>query len=85
MELRLPHPGFNRAVGTFAPYHVSPDGRLVDEETWRSSTWLPTDADQQHVRSLMTGVFERGQMAGWIAPPASGINQKPVDYDYVRV
>jgi benzoyl-CoA 2,3-dioxygenase component B len=85
MELRLPHPGFNRAVGQFAPYHVSPDGRLVDEETWRSSRWLPTEVDQQHVRSLMRGVFERGQMAGWIAPPASGINQKPTDYDYVRV
>jgi hypothetical protein len=24
-------------------------------------------------------------MASWIAPPATGINQKPVDYAYVEV
>jgi len=24
-------------------------------------------------------------MAGWIAAPATGINQKPVDYAYVEV
>ena len=28
-QLRLPHVGFNRAVGTFRDRHVSPDGRLV--------------------------------------------------------
>jgi benzoyl-CoA 2,3-dioxygenase component B len=26
-----------------------------------------------------------GRMASWIAPPASGIHQQPVDYEYVRV
>jgi benzoyl-CoA 2,3-dioxygenase component B len=46
---------------------------------------LPTDADKEHVKSLMVGVKERGVMAGWIAPPATGINQKPVDYEYVQV
>ena len=33
----------------------------------------------------MHGVTEPGRMAGWIAPPATGINQKPVDYAYVEV
>ena len=28
---------------------------------------------------------EPGRMANWIAPPAQGINTKPVDYDYVRL
>ena len=46
--------------------------------------WLPTDADRAHVESLMRGVTEPGKMAGWIAPPATGIHAKPVDYDYVR-
>jgi benzoyl-CoA 2,3-dioxygenase component B len=31
----------------------------------------------------MHGVFERGKMAGWIAPPEHGINAKPVDFEYV--
>ena len=31
LELRLPHVGFNRAVGAFRDHHVSPDGRLVDD------------------------------------------------------
>src|SRR5436190_22673529 len=48
-ELRLPHVGFNRAVGTFAPSNVSPDGRVVSTEEWgdRSSEWLPTAEDQR--------------------------------------
>jgi benzoyl-CoA 2,3-dioxygenase component B len=33
----------------------------------------------------MQGVTEPGRMAGWIAAPATGINQKPVDYAYVEV
>jgi benzoyl-CoA 2,3-dioxygenase component B len=37
-----------------------------------------------YVRSLMIPVHEPGRMASWIAPPATGIHQKPVDYDYVR-
>jgi benzoyl-CoA 2,3-dioxygenase component B len=30
-------------------------------------------------------VRERGKMAGWIAAPAAGINNKPLDFEYVRV
>ena len=86
MELRLPHIGFNRAVGAFRDHHVSPDGRLVTAEEWAASvpSWLPTDDDRAHVESLMVGVTEPGRMAGWVAPPATGIHAKPVDYEYVR-
>ena len=85
-ELRLPHSGFNRHVGEFAAHHVSPDGRLVNEQEWEAGlpSWLPTDEDRAHVESLMTAVTERGKMAGWIAAPATGIHAKPVDYEYVR-
>jgi benzoyl-CoA 2,3-dioxygenase component B len=87
LELRLPHSAFNRAVGGFASHHVSPDGRVVTDGEWAAevATWLPTDDDRAHVESLMTGVAEAGRMAGWIAPPSTGIHQKPVDYAYVRV
>ena len=87
VELRLPDIGFHRQVGTFAGHHVSPDGRLIDDAEWHTNVldWLPSDADKEHVKSLMVGVTEPGRMAGWIAPPTTGINQKPVDYEYVRV
>ena len=86
-ELRLPHVGFHRAVGEFVGAHVSPDGRLVSGEEWESnrSTWLPTDGDQEFVESLMKPVRDPGKMAGWVAPPASGLHGKPVDYEYVKL
>ena len=47
--------------------------------------WIPSDADREHVKSLQVGVTEPGKMAGWVAPPSQGINQKPVDFEYVRL
>jgi benzoyl-CoA 2,3-dioxygenase component B len=32
----------------------------------------------------MGGVVDPGRFAGWIAPPATGIDGLPVDFDYVR-
>ena len=85
-ELRLPHRGFNRKLGVFAGTHVAPDGRVLPADQWRgrAAEWLPTDADREYVASLMVPVVEPGKMANWIAPPATGINDKPVDYEYVR-
>ena len=85
-RLRLPHTGFHRAVGEFAGSHLSPDGTVLDRAGWeaRRDEWLPTEADRDHVRSLMRPVTEPGRMAGWIAAPASGIHARPVDFAYVR-
>ena len=86
-QLTLPHVGFHRQVGTFRDHHISPDGQKLSPEEWAANedAWLPTDSDKAHVKSLMVGVTEPGKMASWIAPPSAGINQKPVDYDYVRL
>ncbi len=87
VELRLPHIGFHRRVGAFASHHVSPDGRLLDAAAWEQlqPSVLPTDHDRAHVASLMVPVSQPGQFAGWLAPPATGINTKPVDFEYVRI
>jgi benzoyl-CoA 2,3-dioxygenase component B len=87
LQLVLPHVGFNRAVGELAACRIDPDGRILTEEAWSGGVrdWLPTDDDRVFVESLMMGVTDPGQMAGWIAPPATGIHQKPVDFDYVRL
>ena len=86
-ELTLPHLGFNRAVGTFAGRRVSPDGRLLTEEQWAANvdSWLPSRADRDHVESLMVGITEPGKMAGWLAPPSTGIHAKPIDFEYVKL
>jgi benzoyl-CoA 2,3-dioxygenase component B len=85
VRFALPHPAFNRAVGVNAGRHVTPDGQLVDAATWEKarSSWLPTAQDLAFVRSLMRPVYERGKIAGWLAPPRNGINGKPFDYEYV--
>ncbi|MGB5758534.1 MAG: benzoyl-CoA 2,3-epoxidase subunit BoxB [Acidimicrobiales bacterium] len=86
-ELRLPHVGFHRQVGAFREHHVSPDGRLLDDDEWAAAEglWLPSDDERAHVGSLMQPVLEPNKVAGWIAPPSQGINARPVDYDYVRL
>ncbi len=87
VQLALPHRGFHRAIGCFAEAKVSPDGRVISEAEWdaRHREWLPTAEDQAFVQSLMRPVVEPGKFANWIAPPARGINGKPVDFEYVRL
>ncbi len=87
VELALPHRGFNRHVGHFADHHITPEGQMVDEATWESQRdqWLPSDGDLAFVASLMQPVTEPGKMAAWIAPPRSGINGKPIEYEYVML
>ncbi len=87
MRLTLPHIGFSRRVGRFRDHHVTPNGELVDAVSWAAgrSAWLPTEAEEAHVASLMGAVRGRGQVAGWLAAPASGVNGQPLDFDYVRL
>jgi benzoyl-CoA 2,3-epoxidase subunit B len=86
-RLKLPHVAFNRRVGAFAGIETDPDGQQLAAGEWerRKGEWLPTAVDKTHVRSLMQPVYERGKIAGWIAPPRNGINGKPFDYDYVHL
>ena len=50
----------------------------------KQAQWLPTAEDRAFVASLMGRVVEPGKFAGWIAPPAMGVNRQPVDFEYVR-
>jgi benzoyl-CoA 2,3-dioxygenase component B len=86
-RLRLPHEGFNRQVGGYAGAHLTPDGQIVDEQSWsrRADSWLPTPQDRLRVAELMRPVYEPGKFAGWIAPPPTGINDRPIDFEYVRI
>jgi benzoyl-CoA 2,3-epoxidase subunit B len=90
-RLVLPHVGFNRQVGGFAGHRISPDGTVLDEAVldeagWaaRASDWLPSADDTAMVAGLMVPHYEPGEFATWLAPPPVGINELPVEYDYVR-
>jgi benzoyl-CoA 2,3-epoxidase subunit B len=85
-ELKLPHRGFRRSIGEFRDVNVTPDGRVVSEHEWQAhqSEWIPTADDLKFVASLMKPVTKPGEFAGWIAPPARGINLQPVDFEYVK-
>ena len=86
-ELTLPHRGFNRRIGTCAGYRVSPEGQIMRDDAWDRQWrgWLPTEADHEFVCSLMERVAQPGMMAGWIAPPARGIDSKLSDFEYVKL
>ncbi len=86
-RLTLPSARFRRAIGAWAGQPVDPLGKLLPEEEYsrRLHDWIPSQQDRDHVKSLMRRVAEPGKMAGWIAPPERGINNLPVEYEYVRL
>src|SRR5690348_679807 len=83
----LPHVGFHRQIGEFKDVHVTPDGALIDAAAWArdKEKWLPSSGDGEFVASLMKPVTEPGQFASWIAPPRVGIDNKPGDFEYVKI
>jgi len=86
-ELRLPSPRFRRTVGAWANVPTDPAGNAISAEAFAAGMrqWIPTPEDQAFVASVMQPVLEPGKVAAWIAPPDRGINNLPVDYEYVRV
>jgi benzoyl-CoA 2,3-epoxidase subunit B len=86
-RLRLPHVAFHRQIGEFRDVHATPDGALIDAAAWArmKNEWLPSAADGDFIAALMAPVSEPGKFAGWIARPKVGIDNKPGDFEYVKV
>lgn len=86
-EMKLPHQGFHRQIGSFAGAPITPDGVVISNEQWsaRRDEWLPDSADGEFIKSLMKPQWEPGKFAGWIAPPRVGIDNKPGDFEYVQL
>ena len=51
----------------------------------RHDDFLPSADDDSFVASLMHPVAEPGKYAGWIAPPRIGIDNRPGDFEYVKL
>ena len=85
-KLTVPHKAFHRQIGPLAGLKVSPEGRILSEAEWNANVgrWLPSAEDRAFVQSLMGRVAEPGVYANWIAAPSAGINQQPVNFEYVR-
>lgn len=86
-RLRLPHVAFHRQIGEFRNVRVSPTGELLTQQEWERlrGSWLPDEADGSYIASLMVPEMRPGQYAGWIAPPRVGIDNRPGDFEYVKV
>jgi benzoyl-CoA 2,3-dioxygenase component B len=86
-RLSLPSPHFRRSIGSWVNVPVTPEGKMISREEYdkRLYEWIPSEADKAFVRSLMQRVAEPGKMAGWVAPPERGINNLPVEYEYVKL
>jgi benzoyl-CoA 2,3-dioxygenase component B len=86
-RLALPSTRFRRSIGSWVNVPVTPEGKLVSREEYdrRLTEWIPSEEDKAFVRSLMQRVVEPGKMARWVAPPDRGINNLPVEYDYVHL
>lgn len=86
-QLKLPSVAFHRHIGEFRNVQASPDGQLLSEAEWDTckDQWLPSREDGEFIESLMEPCWERGKFASWIAPPKVGIDNKPGDFEYVKI
>ena len=86
-QLYVPDRKFNRGIGIYSALKFDPWGNQLTDEEWarRRDEWLPTPKDKAYLKNLgATPVWEPGKFANFIAPPAKGINRKPVNFEYVR-
>jgi benzoyl-CoA 2,3-dioxygenase component B len=60
---------------------------LISKDSFEKALpgWIPSESDKAFVHSLQKRVAEPGKMASWIAPPERGINNLPVEYEYVKL
>src|SRR5262249_16598478 len=86
-KFELPHVGFPRQIGELKEVKISPTGDIVNDAAWSREVgkWLPSRDDGDFIASLMRPVSTPGDFAGWIAPPRIGIDNKPGDFEYVKI
>ena len=86
-RLRLPHVAFHRQIGEFRNAYATSEGELIGAATWaqQKDQWLPSTADGDFIAELMKPMREPGQFASWIAAPKVGIDNKPGDFEYVKI
>ncbi len=86
-RLSLPHVAFNRRIGEFSALRADAGGAILSDDEWnaRRDRFLPSLEDNIYITSLMQPVSTPGAFAGWIAPPKAGVDNKPGDFEYVKI
>jgi benzoyl-CoA 2,3-dioxygenase component B len=86
-RLTLPHVAFHRQIGEFSRIKADVGGNLLSDAEWqrRKDDFLPSAADRDYIESLMQPEMAPAKFAGWIAPPKVGIDNKPGDFEYVKL
>jgi len=85
--LKLPHEAFHRQIGVFAAIKADPDGNIISDAEWEKckDQWLPDIDDGKYIESLMVPCYEPGEYAPWIAKPKVGVDNKPGDFEFVKL
>ena len=87
--LKLPHVAYFRHIGEFAegPRRAPPGKRAVGRRVGGRAArrTLPNEGDRLFIESLMKPVSTAGAYASWISPPRVGIDNKPGDFEYVKL
>ncbi len=85
--LALPHVAFHHHIGEFRDVRTDVQGRILSQAEWdaQRDAVLPSVADDEYVVSLMKPVSATGEFAPWIAAPKVGIDNKPGDFEYVKL
>jgi benzoyl-CoA 2,3-dioxygenase component B len=86
-EIKLPHVAFHRHIGEFSGIKADVDGKVLTDADWerRKDDFLPSSSDRSYIEGLMKSEATPGKFAGWIAPPKTGIDNKPGDFEYVKI
>jgi benzoyl-CoA 2,3-dioxygenase component B len=86
-RLELPHTAFHRDIGEFKNINATPKGVILNDAEWAKvrNDYLPSLEDGDFITSLMQPVTETGKYASWISPPKVGIDNKPGDFEYVKI
>ena len=86
-QVKLPHVAFHRHIGEFAGINADVDGNILSDSEWqqRKDDFLPSDDDRTFIESLMKPEVRPGKFASWIAPPKVGIDNKPGEFEYVKI
>ena len=86
-RIRLPHVAFNRHIGEFSAIHADTEGNVLTAEAWaeEAARTLPSAEDNVFIDSLMVPVSENGKYAGWISAPKVGVDNKPGDFEFVKI
>jgi benzoyl-CoA 2,3-dioxygenase component B len=86
-KITLPHVAFHRHIGEFAGIHADTSGKMLSDAEWekQKNDYLSSDGDRDYIESLMKPESEPAKFASWIAPPKVGIDNKPGDFEYVKI